>query len=80
MFVFYGALVKARDHEFLRALEDPRGIVHGPRVELHDDGESLAKLVLQVLRAAHAPELPVNHDGEAVAESLALLHAERVFK
>ena len=80
MFVFYGALIKSRVHEVFCALQDRRGVVHGPRVKLHYDGESLAKLVLQMLSAAQTPELAVNHDGEAVAKGFALLHAERIFE
>ena len=43
--------------------------------QLDDDGEALAELVLQVLGAAEAAELALDHDGDPVAEGLALLHA-----
>ena len=48
-----------------------------PPVQLDDDGEALAELVLQVLRPAYAAELTVDHDGQAVAQGLAFFHAKR---
>ena len=38
---------------------------------------ALAKLRLEVLRAAQTFELPVDHDGNACAQSITLLHAEK---
>ncbi len=46
-------------------------------VHLDDDCEALAELGLEVLRAAQTAELAVHHDRQAVAQRLALLHAER---
>ena len=42
--------------------------------ELDDERVALAELVLQVLESAQAAEPTVHHDGEARAQSLALLH------
>ena len=76
MFVFYRALVEALVHEGLGVLQDRLGVLHGPGVEFHDDGKPLAKLVLQMLRPSQTPELAMNHDGQPIAKSLALFHAE----
>ena len=76
VFVFYGALVEALVHEGLGARQHRHGISRSFGVELHDDGEPLAELVLQMLRPSQTPELAMNHDGQPITESLALFHAE----
>ena len=77
MLVFYRALVEAPVHEGLGVLQDRLGICRGSRVQFHDDGEPLAKLVLQMLRPAQTSELAVNHDGQPITEGFALFHAEK---
>jgi len=58
-------------HHWLRV-----GHVSVARVpDLDDEGEALAKLVLEVLCAAQALELTVDHDGETCTQRLTLLHA-----
>ena len=80
MLILDAATLQLPWHELLDSLDSGLSRLWMTSQQFHNQRETLAKLVLEVLGTSEAAELAWDHDGQAVAQGLTFLHTKKETK